>query len=704
MEPNFSGWITKYGIKCTDGRTIAPNAFAHQDGGEIPLVYQHNHKDVEQVLGRVVMTAKPEGIWGDAFLNQSVKAVHAGHAVNNRDLTKFSVWAKDLEEQPDFVNRQTLVHSGEIQEASLVIAGANSGAIITDIMAHDVNGVRLDPDEDLLMVGGEIMHADEPPKTEEEPPKTEEEPPNTEEEPTREQVLDSLSEEQRTVVNAVIDEVVTEAVTEALTEAPELQHNDTSKKGPKMTRNLWNQEQQNGGGVAVLPQLKHDDVATIIRTAKGLAPGQDVRGVNENNMIGSLREFVRSPQGREMMHADTTASEFGIQNIEILFPDAQAVMARPTFIDRRQDWVKVWMNGTSHSPFSRIKTMHADITADEARARGWIRGNRKNEEVFPIFKRTTGPDWIYKKQAMDRQDIIDIVDFDVVAWIKAEMRGKLDEEIARAGLFSDGRPTMIGGEMNPDKIKEPQGADGNGIRSVVNDDDLYAFTVNVPLEEDATNFLPLLDASVESMEDYRGSGNKTSFMSYRTASKLLTQRDLHDGKRLYRNLDEVAGDMDVARIVRVPSELFPDDVLAITLDLADYNYGTNRGGEITLFDDFDIHFNKYYYLMETYLSGALVLPYSAIIYKRVDPAGTAVEDVPRPTVVDNVITIPTQTGVAYKRLDTNAVVAGGATITLNDTNLQQVRIEAYPSSSAYYFPTNADNRDEFRFTYKAPPA
>lgn len=705
MKPNFSGWITKYGIKCTDGRTIAPNAFAHQDGGFVPLVYQHNHTDVEQVLGKVKMTAKPEGIWGDVFLNESPKAAAAGFAVKNGDLDKFSVWAKDLQEQADFVGKQVLVHSGEIQEASLVLAGANSGAIIVDVLAHSVNGVQLDPDEDLLMVGGEIMHADTT-TTPDDPdpvdsPSTDPEP---EEGETVKDALDSLTEEQRAAVNKVIEETVTEAVTEALTEEPALQHSDTSTKGPKMTRNLHDRQKQLAGNTATLPQLKHDDVANVIRAAKGLQPGQDVRGINEQGMIGSLRDFVRSSTGREMLHADTAATEYGVQNIEILFPDAQAIRNQPTFVDRRQDWVKVWMAGTGHQPFSRIKTLHADITADEARARGWIRGNRKNEEVFPIFKRTTGPDWIYKKQALDRQDIIDIVDFDVVAWIKAEMRGKLDEEIARAGLFGDGRPTMIGGELNPDKIKEPTGPDGLGIRSVVNDDDLYAFTVNVPLDADATNYLPLLDASVEASEDYRGSGNKTTFMSYRTASKLLIQRDLHDGKRLYRNLDEVAGDMDVSRIVRVPSELFPTDLLAVTLDLADYTYGTTAGGQISLFDDFDIHFNKYYYLMETYLSGALILPYSAILFKRVDPAGTAVEDVPRPTVADNVITIPTATGVAYKRLDTNTVVAGGSTITLNNTDLQTVRIEAYPSSSAYYFESNADNRDEFRFTYKAPSA
>jgi hypothetical protein len=322
--------------------------------------------------------------------------------------------------------------------------------------------------------------------------------------------------------------------------------------------------------------------------------------------------------------------------------------------------------------------------------------------VFPVFKRTTGPAFIYKKQKLDRQDIIDIVDFDVVAWMKVEMRGKLDEEIARAGLFGDGRPVMVNGELNPDKIPEPTGTSGDGIRSVINDDDLYTMTFDVPLAADATGneWNALLDAVVEAGEHYRGSGNKTAFVSFRTATRLLTMRDSFQ-KRIYRNLSEVAGDMEVNTIVRVPTELFPTDVLAIVLDLSDYNFGTNRGGEVTLFDDFDIDFNQYKYLMETYLSGAQTTPFCSMVFKRVDTTDTQVTPT-QPAFAANVVTIPTQTGVTYKRTDTGADLAGGSTITLDADTLPIVEIEARPASDAYYFGSNLDSVDTWTFEYVAP--
>lgn len=669
MEPDFSGWITKYGLKCTDGRTIAPGAFAHQDGAKLPLMYQHNHDDVTQVLGHVMVTKKPEGMWGDAYFNSNPKAQDAKAAVQHKDLDKLSIWAKDLEERPDFSNQTVMVHDGVMQEVSLVLAGANAGAIIHNVLAHSVNGVELDPEEDLLVVSGEIMHADaaEAPAEETEP----------EGEQTVGEVLATLTDEQQAAVNAVIDDIVTEAVTEALAEEPELTHDnlDSSQKGTaEMARNLFDKTK-----TADRPELKHDDMKAVLNAAiTSKAP--------------SLRDLVRSDAGKELMHADT----YGIQNIEILFPDAQALLNTPTFIDRRQDWVKSFMAGTSHSPFSRVKTAYADITADEARAKGYIKAHEKTEEVFPVFKRTTGPALIYKKQKLDRMDIIDITDFDVVAWVKAEMRGKLDEEIARAAMFGDGR--VVGDE---DKIPEPTGTSGDGIRSIVNDDDLYSTTYSVPMDPANPDYNVLLDSVVQAGEFYMGSGNKTSFVSYRTAAKLLTLRVPLTGQRMYRNLSEVAGDMDVNSIVRVPTELFPENVLAVVLDLRDYNFGTNRGGEITLFDDFDIDFNQYKYLMETYLSGALTLPYAAQVFMQVDgETETLVSEIDQPTVAANVVTIPTQTGVVYKRTDTGATVAGGSTITLSDPALKTVTIEATPATN-YYFESNADLKDSFTFRYKA---
>lgn len=686
MEPNFSGYVSKANLECADGRVISPDAFKHQDGLKVPLVYQHNHDRIDQVMGFVRLSSKEDGVWGDVFLNETESAKNADILVKHGDIDKFSIWAKNLVEQGN------LVHRGDIQEVSLVLAGANPGASISNVLMH----AGLDEDDNIMIVSGELEHADtgEEPKKDTTPPKPQEVAPEVKPEDKPEEgdttvadVLATLNDDQRLAVNSFIGDVVEEAVTEALTEEPAMQHDniDSSKKGTKMARNLFDRS-KNENGSAALPELKHGDMAAVLTAAK-------------KGEVPSLRELVRSNTGKELMHADT----YGIDNIEVLFPDAQALMNTPKFVDRRQEWVKVFMNGTSHSPFSRVKTFHADITADEARARGYIKAGMKVEEVFPVFKRTTGPTMIYKKQKLDRQDIIDIVDFDVVAWMKVEMRGKLDEEIARAAMFGDGRPTMVNGELNPDKIPDPGGdnASGDGIRAIVNDNDLYTMTFDVPLAADATGdtWNVLLDTAIEADEHYRGSGNKVAFIPFRVATRLLTIRDSF-GKRIYRNLSEVAGDMEVASIVRVPTELFPTDVLAVILDLSDYNFGTNRGGEVTLFDDFDIDFNQYKYLLETYLSGAQTTPFCSIVLKRVDPTDTLV--VPTaPVQVDNDVTIPTQTGVSYFRTDTGAEVADASVITLDAVNLPIVEIEARPDAT-YYFGDNLDTTDSWTFEYVAP--
>lgn len=684
MEPNFSGYVSKANLECADGRVISPDAFKHQDGMKVPVVYQHNHDRIDQVMGYAILSAKADGMWGDVYLNNTAAALNAKELVQHGDIDKFSIWAKNLVEQGN------LVHRGDIQEVSLVLAGANPGASISNVLMH----AGLDEDDNIMIVSGELSHADQggdqtKQDTQPAPPQQPDAPAAQpgDGEKTVADVLATLTDEQTTAVNSVIDDIVTEAVTEALTEEPTVQHDniDSSKKGTKMSRNVFDRS-KNESGAAALPELKHSDQAAVLQAA--------IKGE-----VSSLRDFVRGDKGKELMHADT----YGVDNIEVLFPDAKALMTTPVFIDRRQEWVKVFMAGTSHSPFSRVKTFHADITADEARARGYIKGNQKVEEVFPIFKRTTGPALIYKKQKLDRQDIIDITSFDVVAWMKVEMRGKLDEEIARAALFGDGRPTMVNGELNPDKIPDP-GADnksGDGIRAIVNDNDLYTITYNVPIAAGAkdSTWNALLDTAIEADEDYRGSGNKTAFVTFQTATRLVTIRDGFD-KRMYRNLSEVAGDMGVNQIVRVPTELFPTDMLAVVLDLSDYNFGTNAGGEVTLFDFFDIDFNQYKYLMETYLSGALTLPFAAQVFMRVDPTDTLVVPV-APVDVANVITIPTQTGVNYFRTDTGAQVLAGSTITLDAVTLPIVEIEARPADGTYYFSSNADAVDTWTFEYTA---
>jgi HK97 family phage prohead protease len=689
MEPHFSGYVTRYGIECSDGRTITGGAFKHQDGAKVPLVYQHNHTDIAQVLGHTILSSREDGIWGDSYLDLDFPNAVIAHAlVKGGSIDKYSIWAKNL------IERGNLVHSGDIQETSLVLAGANSGASIYNVLMHS----SVDQD-DLLIVGGEITHADT--AVEDKPAAVEDKP--AEEAPTEEpkpvgEVIDTLTDEQKLAVNAFIDDVVKEAVTEALTEEPNIEHDDlSSKKGTQMSRNAFD---ESSNASPSLPQLKHSDVTAILTAAKG-NPSGGIKDFNESNAIGSLREFVRTPQGKELMHA----AEYGVENIEILFPDAQALMTRPVFVDRRQDWVKAFMAGTSHSPFSRVKTFYADITADEARAKGYIKAHEKTEEVFPIFQRETGPTWVIKMQKLDRQDIIDITTFDIVAWMKVEMRGKLDEEIARAALFGDGRPTMVGGNMNPDKIKDPGAASvsGDGIRAIVNDHDLYTSRFDVPMPADPTgaDWNILLDTVTEAGEHYLGSGNTTAFVSYRVATKLMTIRD-DFGHRIYRNLSEVAGDMGVAKIQKVPTELMPSGTLAIVLDLSDYNFGTNRGGEVTLFDDFDIKFNQYLYLIETYLSGALTLPYSAQVFNSVESTDTLVEpQEPAFNEATNTVTVPTQTGVTWTRTDTGATVANGSTIVLDADDLPTVELEAHPVSG-YYFGSDLDEVDSFTFNYVAP--
>lgn len=699
MKPNFSGYVTKANLQCADGRTIKHGAFAHQDGKEVPVVYQHVHTDIEQVLGHALLSEREGGTWGDIFLNPDTpSAKTADSLVKHGDIKKFSIWAKDL------VERGMDVVKGEIQEVSLVLAAKNPGANIenyNNVLAHS----GLLEEDVLLIIGGEIEHSsiedDEKPaeKTEEKPEAPAEKPaedkpeekPEEGDGPTVAEVLDTLSENQRTAVNSVIDDIVTEAVTEALAEEPQVQHDniDSSKKGTKMARNAFDRSKNTATGEA-LPELKHDDMSAILTAAKGPS------GQGGDNAVTSLRELVRSQRGKELLHADT----YGIDNIEVLFPDAQALMNTPKFIDRRQEWVKTFLNGTSHSPFSRVKTMYADITADEARARGYIKAGQKVEEVFPVFKRTTGPALIYKKQKLDRQDIIDITDFDVVAWLKVEMRGKLDEELARAALFGDGRPTMVGAELNPDKIVDPGAANtsGDGIRAILNDNDLYTGTFNIEMDTSlkGIEWNKMLDGVTEAGEFYRGSGNKTAFVSFRTATRLLTMRD-EFGHRIYKNLSEVAGDMDVSKIERVPTELMPEDVLAVVLDLSDYNFGTDAGGQVTLFDDFDIDFNQYKYLMEVYLSGALTLPYSAQVFKAIPVSSTEVTPAFFSFTNPDTVEYVAQTGVIYSLTEGGAAIIADVVLA---ADTEQV-IYARPDTG-YHFPSNLDQVDERLYTYGDP--
>lgn len=673
MEPDFSGWATKANLKCSDGRTIMPDAFKHMDGKTVPLVWQHGHKDPENVLGHAVLTAKPEGVWADAYLNATPKGKSAKVLVQHKDVSAMSIWANQL------VERAGQVFHGVIREVSLVLSGANPGALIENI-AHDAFDVE---DEDqVALVGFALQHDDtqvpeekgagdgEVPeeKGENAGDGTNEGGEEVVEHATAQEVYDTLDEEQKQLVHYMIGAALEASKSSA-------GHSETNDEGDlnhqegndDMSRNIF---EQNAGGSTVTEDryvLTHSDVEEIKENWK--------RG-------GSMRQAV-----------EQFALSHGIENIESLFPDPKSMAGDPQLDKRRTEWVDGVLNGVKNTPFSRIKTLWADITHEEARARGYIKGNLKKEEFFGLTKRTTRPTTVYKKQKLDRDDILDATELDVVAFMKAEMRLMLAEECARAILIGDGRPVEDpnnAGQPNPDKIKDPQGTvDGEGIRSILHDHELFAATVNVEIANDASAYQNAVEQIMLAMEFYKGSGSPTFYTTLNRLNRMLLSKDQF-GRRLWRTREELATEMGVAAIVPVEVMEQEADLLGIIVNLQDYNVGTDRGGETNMFDDFDIDYNQYKYLIETRFSGALVKLRSALVIKIQPAANTLVDPVPAPTydAATNVVTIPTATGVIYKNADTNATLVAGAQAALAvgaTLNVQAV------ADTGYYFATNQED-------------
>jgi hypothetical protein len=439
---------------------------------------------------------------------------------------------------------------------------------------------------------------------------------------------------------------------------PDLTHADdkNEEEGRRMTRNVF--EQQNGGKKEEKHVLTHDAIKGIVEDAQ---------------KHGSLKEAV-----------EAYALQHGIDNIEILFPDARSVTDTPEFDSRRVEWVSSVINGTKHSPFSRIKSVVADITFDEARAKGYIKGNLKKEEFFGVSKRTTSPSTVYKKQQLDRDDILDITDFDVVTWLKAEMRLMLDEEIARAVLISDGRDVA-----DEDKIKDPMGApEGTGVRSILYDHDLYVATVTV---DDAADSTAVVDAIISSMGFYKGSGSPTLYTTLPVLTKLLLTRDSL-GHRLWRSGSELAGEMGLSSIVTVEVMEDEPDVIGIIVNLKDYTIGADKGGEVNFFDDFDIDYNQYKYLLETRISGGLTKIRSAMVIKRASAGSTLATPV-KPDFDGTTVVVKTTPGVTYRNKDTGATLTTAAPVTL--ASGASLTVEAKPASGSVYFENNID--DEWTF-------
>lgn len=559
MGHDFSGYATRNDLKCSDGRVIRRDSFAHQDGKTVPLVWQHDINSPENVLGHAKLENRPDGVYCYGSFNDGESAKQAKNLLTHGDLKSLSIRAGKL------VQKGLDVLHGEIVEVSLVLKGANPGAFIDDIaFAH---GDEEDPIEAIIYSGDdlEITHSD-----------------GDDSDETVAEIIQSMTDKQREVMYYIIGALSEEAAEHSDDTAENTETTDSEEE--TLTHNVF----ESKGDEKPETTLTHEQRNEIL--------GDAIRSKSP-----SLRDTM-------LQHAGT----YGINNIDILFPDAKAVRQTPDFIKRRTDWVAGVLSGTHHTPFSRIKSVAADITADEARAKGYIKGNRKKDEVFKLLKRVTTPTTVYKKQKLDRDDIIDITDMDVVPFIKAEMRLMLDEEIARAILFGDGRDSS-----SDDKINE------DNIRPIWTDDDLYA--PKVQFENTATP-LDFVEGALRARTQYKGKGSPTLFVSPKTLTDLLLIKEGNDkNRRLFETEAALASAMRVSNIVevelmeglvRTDKDQKKHDLVGIIVNLDDYTVGADRGGQISMFDDFDIDFNQYKYLLETRMSGALTKPQSAVILEK----------------------------------------------------------------------------------------
>ena len=564
---DFAGYATRYGVPCADGRIIDKTAFLQNNGKKVPLVYNHQHNDISNVLGHAFLECREDGVYAYGYFNDTDRGVEAKNQVIHGDLDSLSIWANRLQESGN-PPRKHVAH-GDIKELSLVLAGANPGAFIEEIVAHsDEEGY-----EAFIYSGDslELNHSEGETEKEDEPMADT----NKEQEPeskSAKEVFDEMTEEQKQVAMAIAGQAVEEALKER---GIDPEKDDDEEGGEEMGHSCFD---NTGEDTNV---LSHDDMATIVKEAE---------------KTGRMSDAF-------LAH--------GIENIEYLFPDAQTINGAPDFIKRNDEWVNDVMNNVHHTPFSRIKSVFADITEDEARAKGYIKGKLKKEEVFSLLKRTTTPQTIYKKQKIDRDDYIDIVDLDVVAWIKTEMRMMLDEEIARAILVGDGRLAS-----SDDKISEDH------IRPIWTDADLYTIKAAVNITKDSTSAeiaKAFIVEAIRSRVQYKGSGTPTLYAPDTIITECLLLED-KNGRMIYDTLDKLATVLRVSKIVPVPvmenlartKETFTYKLLGIIVNLKDYNVGADKGGAVNMFDDFDIDYNAMKYLIETRCSGAMIKPYGAI--------------------------------------------------------------------------------------------
>lgn len=574
MKPDFSGYATRNDLKCSDGRTIRRDAFKDNDGQRVPLVWQHMHDSADNVLGHADLENRADGVYAYCFLNETAAGQNAKELVAHGDINAMSIYANKL------VQKGSDVLHGAIREVSLVLSGANPGAMIDTVAIQHSDGfVEEQEDEAIITTGMTIEHGDEAPDQNDSGSNDDDE-----DNRTIGDIIDTMNDEQKDVLTYLVDQALGEEGEDDQNSTPDDKVAHSATKEVNVKHNVFDSTAVDRG-----PKLEHSQIKAIFAEAES---------------YGTLSESV-------MAHAQT----YGISNIELLFPDAKEMNNPPEFIQKEKPWVQAIVGGTKHTPFAKVRTTFADISGDDARARGYQKGKLKKEEVFRLLRRETTPQTIYKKQKLDRDDILDITDFDVVSWIKAEMQVKLKEELARAILFGDGRSVT-----SDDKIQEDH------IRPILSDDAFYS--VKHTLSKDtALGDGALIDIVAEAMLDYEGSGSPTFFAHKKVIFDMLHQRDKM-GRRLYNTREELANALEVGSIVDVdPMKGLTRtlgasegggtaNVLGIIVNMSDYNVGTNKGGEVNFFDDFDIDYNQMKYLYETRLSGALVEPYSAVVIEQ----------------------------------------------------------------------------------------
>jgi HK97 family phage prohead protease len=680
-EADFSGYATKNGLKCSDGRTIMPDAFAHMDTQKVPLVWQHQHNDPSNVLGHAILEHRSDGVYAYGFFSETPNAGVAKELVKHGDITAMSIFANNLTER----NRNVM--HGDIREVSLVLSGANPGAKIEHVNLVHGDSIETVIEEAVIYTGLELEHSD---LSEDEHAEDLEHADTNKganvadtatKDKTVQEIFDGFTDEEKQVVYLLIGQAVDDAEGTAkhseVDEDSSIQEvmdslNDRQQEVVHFMIGEALQHAEITHSDAAGASLKHsqeDGMGRNVFESNGTLTGSATAGDRPKLTHGQLKTLVEDAQKMGsfkeawLAHAD----EYGVENIDILFPDAQTLSNSPEIIGRRTEWVADVINGTRHSPFARIKSVAADLTADEARAKGYVKGNLKKDEVIKLLKRVTTPTTIYKKQKLDRDDIVDITSLDVVAWLKAEMRLMLDEELARAILIGDGR-----------EAGDDDAIDTDHIRPIADDVDMYAHQITVGSDLAAG---AIVESVLRARTYYKGTGTPVLYTTDAILTDLILLTD-KVGRRLYETEAALSAALRVSKIVTVEVMTDRPDIVGIVVNLADYTIGADAGGAVSMFDDFDIDYNQYKYLIETRVSGALTKPKSAIVIKRT--VGTVVTpQTPSYNGATHTLTVPAQAGVVYE--------IDGSSVTGDVVIEETTDIEARPATG-YSFPANV-NRD-----------